>query len=67
MSTFYHSQYWAHSLEVDNLPEAPPEYLAAQAQQAKPTKKKAARKFGKDKNTQPTLFDFAEDSKGGKS
>jgi adenine-specific DNA-methyltransferase len=58
---------WGHddySLEVDNLPEASPEYLAAQAQQSKPTKKKPARKFGKDKdNRQRTLFDLSDDSK----
>jgi adenine-specific DNA-methyltransferase len=61
---------WGHddySLEVENLPEAPPEYLAAQAQETKATKKKPARKFGKDKNqNQASLFDMADEAQGGK-
>lgn len=61
---------WGHddySLEVENLPEAPPEYLAAQTQEAKATKKKPARKFGKDKNqNQASLFDMADEAQGGK-
>ena len=60
---------WGHddySLEVENLPVAPPELIQQQeAEQA--SKKQPVRKFGKGKNVGPTLFDMAAgDTKGGK-
>jgi adenine-specific DNA-methyltransferase len=58
---------WGHddySLEVENLPEAPAEYIAAQ-QANNNEKKKQNRKFGKDKEDVPSLFDWANDSEGG--
>jgi adenine-specific DNA-methyltransferase len=63
-----HKCEWGHddySLEVENLPEAPPQYIAAQ--EAKATQKRPARKFGKDKDKQPSLFDdMADAPRGGK-
>lgn len=58
---------WGHddySLEVENLPEAPAEYVAAQ-QADNDGKKRKNRKFGKDKEEAPSLFDWADDSEGG--
>ncbi len=62
---------WGHddySLEVENLPDAPAGYLAEQEDQAeKKLSKKPARRFGKDKDAGPTLFDVnTADAKGGK-
>jgi adenine-specific DNA-methyltransferase len=54
---------WGHddySLEIENLPAAPPGYLAAQEE--KSDKKKPARKFGKGKGDAPTLFDMGDGS-----
>jgi adenine-specific DNA-methyltransferase len=48
---------WGHddySLEVRNLPDAPPELLEQQLVEPK----RQARKFGKDKESSPTLFDI---------
>ena len=60
---------WGHddySLEIENLPDAPPEVLqqweAEESGDGKP-----ARKFGKSKDTGPTLFDMnVTGAKGGK-
>ncbi len=62
---------WGHddySLEVKNLPDAPAGYLAEQEDQAeKKLSKKPARRFGKDKDAGPTLFDVnTADTKGSK-
>jgi len=58
---------WGHddySLEIENLPKAPASYLAEQ--EGMLDTKKPARKFGKGKDTGPTLFDApVADAKGG--
>jgi len=57
---------WGHddySLEIKNLPAAPPDYLAAQEE--KSDKKKPARKFGKGKSNAPTLFNMDPASEEG--
>jgi len=54
---------WGHddySLEIKNLPKAPPE----PEEQTEDAPAKPHRKFGKDKTVQPTLFDFMEGGPG---
>jgi len=54
---------WGHddySLEIENLPAAPPDYLASQEERL--DKRKPARKFGKGKGDAPTLFDMGDGS-----
>lgn len=57
---------WGHddySLEIKNLPDAPPEALHQQDEEEKKAKAKPARKFGKDKNqSQLSLFGTDSDS-----
>ncbi len=60
---------WGHddySLEIENLPEPPPQAIELQeAEQACP--RKPTRKFGKDSNGGQMLFDMEDaDSKGGR-
>lgn len=58
---------WGHddySLEIENLPDAPADYIAEQEDKSNKT---PARKFGKGKDAGPTLFDLgAVDAKGSK-
>ena len=52
---------WGHddySLEIENLPDAPPESIELQQSDAEPTR--PAKRFGKGKDAGPTLFDVAE-------
>lgn len=53
---------WGHddySLEVQNLPSAPPELLEQEEAEAA-IRRKSTRKFGKGKDQGPTLFDLGE-------
>ena len=50
-----------YSLEIRDLPVAPPEYLAAQERQETATGRKPARTFGKGKDAGPSLFDWPDD------
>jgi adenine-specific DNA-methyltransferase len=60
---------WGHddySLEIENLPEAPPEVVQQRDAERADTSK-PARKFGKGKDAGPSLFQMdAADAKGGK-
>jgi adenine-specific DNA-methyltransferase len=54
---------WGHddySLEIKNLPKAPPEL----DEQTEDRPAKPRQKFGKNKTVQPTLFDFMEGGLG---
>ncbi|MDI6451440.1 site-specific DNA-methyltransferase [Anaerobaca lacustris] len=59
---------WGHddySLEIENLPDAPPE-VVEQHEAQRAGDGKPVRRFGKGKEAGPTLFDMAQDdSKGG--
>lgn len=53
---------WGHddySLEIENLPSAPPGLLEQREAEAA-TRRKPTRKFGKGKTQEPTLFDLGE-------
>ena len=47
-----------YSLEIRDLPPAPPEYPAAQESRQDATRRKPARTFGKGKDAAPSLFDW---------
>lgn len=52
---------WGHddySLEIENLPDAPPDFLDFQQGEAEPTR--PVKKFGRGRDAGPTLFDVAK-------